>query len=141
KDKLGMIIGKVKDGELGFEYITRSSGLRQKVFELLQNETNISNIPEPTKPTQPIEPVPAERIIPLNSPLRNETEPINPTTPETPVEPAPDVVFEQPSAERQENTEELPDKDLNYYSNFGFVKNIDKQLDKSREDFVSAMQK
>jgi hypothetical protein len=38
KDKLKMIIQMVQNGELGYEYITRSAGIRQKVFDILNYE-------------------------------------------------------------------------------------------------------
>ena len=39
KEQLRMIIEEVRDGKLDFDYITRSQGLRQKVFDLMQNPT------------------------------------------------------------------------------------------------------
>lgn len=47
KDKLKMIIEMVRDGELGYEYITRSGGLRQKVFDILNTKK------EEEKPIEP----------------------------------------------------------------------------------------
>ncbi len=55
KDKLKMIIGMVQEGELGFEYITRSGKLRQKVFDLLnQPEEKFAYLSEEefVKPTE-----------------------------------------------------------------------------------------
>lgn len=53
KDKLKMIIEMVHDGELGYEYITRSGGLRQKVYDLLNKSKEPKKIKKESKPKNP----------------------------------------------------------------------------------------
>ncbi len=51
KGKLRMIVEMVRDGKLGYEYLTRSGGLRQKVFDILNKPKKV----EKPKAEQPIE--------------------------------------------------------------------------------------
>ena len=53
KEKLMTIIEMVKNGEIGFEYITRSAGLRQKVFDLMNQEVSNSEVPPPLPESTP----------------------------------------------------------------------------------------
>lgn len=56
KDQLKMIIEGVRDGELEYDYITRSGRLRQKVFDLLQEDAKKNTPP-------PLPPLPVEEVV------------------------------------------------------------------------------
>lgn len=82
KEKLKMIIKMVQNKEsvegqeIGIEYITRNGGLRQKVFDLLQNESKDENVSKVIKKESVIVedlpakvvPVSPERIKPISPP-------------------------------------------------------------------------
>jgi hypothetical protein len=115
KDTLKMIIEKVQSGELSIDYVTRSGGLRQKVFDLIgQQERVDTNIED----TEELEQSGEVEELDEAEDVEDEQE---------------DVEQEQEQESEPEQESELVFKDLEYYSDLYFVKKIDEDIDETRK--------
>jgi hypothetical protein len=114
EDTLKMIIEKVQSGELSIDYVTRSGGLRQKVFDLISAPAPV--IEPETKPETKPEPVfesKEEIVQEIKKPeIVLETKPEIKTEIKPAPKPEEDMVWKMPEVAKKEVINELPEAPL-----------------------------